>query len=160
MTTQDRPGVFVPRPAGHPETTEEQHMTTDQNPDRAVCICGHPKRQHFEDVCITEITGCDCGDFLPTDAAAEEITRLQQIVRQQSTNGIADHLPARLEAVLTERFTELGNPFSGMRRHEQGPDGWPASHPVGPHQVAEVLRELLTAAPAVVAQPGKEADRG
>ncbi|MFE2965543.1 hypothetical protein ACFXKC_18055 [Streptomyces sp. NPDC059340] len=58
-----------------------------------------------------------------------------------------DDLPARLEAVLTERFTELGNPFSAMRRHEKGPDGWPASHPVGPHQVAEVLRELLAAAP-------------
>ncbi|MEV8494868.1 hypothetical protein AB0471_39300 [Streptomyces sp. NPDC052002] len=52
-------------------------------------------------------------------------------------------LPDRLRTVLTERFTELGNPFSAMRRHEQGPDGWPASHPVGPHQVAEVLRELL-----------------
>jgi hypothetical protein len=52
-------------------------------------------------------------------------------------------LPDRLRTVLTERFTELGNPFSEMRRHEQGPDGWPASHPVGPHQVAEVLRELL-----------------
>jgi hypothetical protein len=55
-------------------------------------------------------------------------------------------LPARLEAVLTERYTELGNPFSGMRRREQGPDGWPASHPVGPRRVAEVLRELLPAA--------------
>jgi len=54
-------------------------------------------------------------------------------------------MPDRLEAVLTERFTELGNPYSEMRRHEQGPDGWPASHPVGPHHVAEVLRELLAA---------------
>ncbi|MFE9921597.1 hypothetical protein ACFYQA_08440 [Streptomyces sp. NPDC005774] len=52
-------------------------------------------------------------------------------------------LPARLEATLTERYTELGNPFSRMRRQEQGPDGWPAEHPVGPHHVAEVLRELL-----------------
>ncbi|KND45324.1 hypothetical protein [Streptomyces stelliscabiei] len=68
----------------------------------------------------------------------------------------AEGLPARLEAALTERFTALGNPFSEMRRQEQGPDGWPASRPVGPHQVAEVLRELLAAAPAVVAQPGKE----
>lgn len=55
-------------------------------------------------------------------------------------------LADRLEAALTERFTELGNPFSEMRRHEQGPDGWPASHPVGPAKVAEVLRELLDAA--------------
>lgn len=56
----------------------------------------------------------------------------------------AADLPARLEAVLTERYTELGNPFAEMRRQEQGPDGWPASHPVGPHHVAETLRELLT----------------
>ena len=70
-----------------------------------------------------------------------------------------DDLPARLEAVLTG-YTELGNPFSEMRRHEQGPDGWPASRPVGPHHVAEVLRELL-AAPAVGEQPEtQEADRG
>ncbi|MFD9630116.1 hypothetical protein [Streptomyces violascens] len=54
-------------------------------------------------------------------------------------------LPDRLCTALTERFTELGNPFSEMRRHERGPDGWPASHPVGPHGVAEVLRELLAA---------------
>lgn len=55
----------------------------------------------------------------------------------------ADDLPARLEAVLTDRFIALGNPFSEMRRQERGPDGWPASHPVGPRHVAEVLRELL-----------------
>ncbi|MFE4535652.1 hypothetical protein ACFRKB_11290 [Streptomyces scopuliridis] len=54
-------------------------------------------------------------------------------------------LPARLEAALTERFTELGNPYSRMSRHEKGPDGWPAAHPVGPRHVAEVLRELLAA---------------
>ncbi|MEH0552540.1 hypothetical protein [Streptomyces sp. B21-101] len=67
-------------------------------------------------------------------------------------------LADRLEAALTERFTELGNPFSEMRRHEQGPDGWPASHPVGPNTVAEVLRELMAdetpaARPAVAEQP-------
>jgi hypothetical protein len=28
----------------------------------------------------------------------------------------------------------------------QGPDGWPASKEVGPHDVAEVLRELLATA--------------
>jgi hypothetical protein len=73
-----------------------------------------------------------------------------------TTNPQAD-LPARLEAVLTERFTELGNPFSEMRRHEQGPDGWPASHPVGPHQVAEVLRELLAAVPVPAPAPADRA---
>lgn len=75
----------------------------------------------------------------------------------ETTNPQTDDLAARLEAVLTERFTELGNPFAEMRRHEKGPDGWPASHPVGPHQVAEVLRELLAAAPA--AAPSAPADR-
>ncbi|MFE2710558.1 hypothetical protein ACFXKI_00855 [Streptomyces mirabilis] len=69
-------------------------------------------------------------------------------------------LPARLEAVLAERFTELGNPFSEMRRHEKGPDGWPASHPVGPHQVAEVLRELLAAAPVPPSEPVNPCSRG
>ncbi|MFD5709518.1 hypothetical protein ACFWHW_03835 [Streptomyces pharetrae] len=58
------------------------------------------------------------------------------------TNQTTD-LPARLEAVLTERYTELGNPFSRMHRQEKGPDGWPAERPVGPHHVAEALRELM-----------------
>ncbi|MFL1903119.1 hypothetical protein ACJWDR_29040 [Streptomyces tauricus] len=71
---------------------------------------------------------------------------------EQPENETPD-LPARLEAALTERFTELGNPFSRMSRREKGPDGWPAEHPVGPHHVAEVLRELQAAPPAVVPQP-------
>ncbi|MDX3759305.1 hypothetical protein [Streptomyces sp. AK02-04a] len=75
----------------------------------------------------------------------------------ETTNPQPDDLAARLEAALTARFTELGNPFSAMRRQEKGPDGWPASHPVGPHHVAEVLRELLAAAPAPASAP---ADRG
>ncbi|MFE9372285.1 hypothetical protein ACFYM2_21295 [Streptomyces sp. NPDC006711] len=66
-------------------------------------------------------------------------------------------LPDRLRTVLTERFTELGNPFSAMRRHEQGPDGWPASHPVGPHQVPEVLRELLATDQAALPAPADRA---
>ncbi|MFE2485993.1 hypothetical protein ACFXGR_22385 [Streptomyces mirabilis] len=68
-----------------------------------------------------------------------------------------DDLPARLEVALTERFTENNNPFSAMRRQEKGPDGWPASHPVGPHQVAEVLRELLAAAPVPPSAPTERA---
>jgi hypothetical protein len=93
--------------------------------DRAaepLCVCGHPMRLHHEDVCLTD---CGCNDGLESDGDAD--------------------LPDRLAAALTARFTELGNPHSQMRRHEQGPDGWPASHPVGPRQVAEVLRELLAA---------------
>jgi hypothetical protein len=76
----------------------------------------------------------------------------------ETTNPQADDVAARLEAVLTERFTELGNPFSEMRRQEKGPDGWPASHPVGPHHVAEVLRELLAAAPASPSAPADRAE--
>ncbi|QDN57354.1 hypothetical protein [Streptomyces sp. S1D4-20] len=75
----------------------------------------------------------------------------------ETTNPQPDDLAARLEAVLTERFTELGNPFAAMRRQEKGPDGWPASHPVGPHHVAEVLRELLAAAPASPSAPADQA---
>ncbi|ONI48658.1 MULTISPECIES: hypothetical protein [unclassified Streptomyces] len=63
-------------------------------------------------------------------------------------------LPDRLQAVLTERFTELGNPYSRMRIQEKGPDGWPAEFPVGPNRVAEVLRELLAEE-----QPPAPADR-
>jgi hypothetical protein len=52
-----------------------QAPATDQT---AVCICGHTEAQHFEDVCITEITGCDCGDFIPPDAASEVIDRWRE----------------------------------------------------------------------------------
>ncbi|MFE5681696.1 hypothetical protein [Streptomyces sp. NPDC056512] len=62
--------------------------------------------------------------------------------RTEPTAPPAD-LPERLRAVLTERFTALGNPYAEMRRNEKSPDGWPASHPLGPNDVAEVLRELL-----------------
>ncbi len=64
----------------------------------------------------------------------------------EQTDPRALPLPDRLEAVLTQRFTELGNPFSRMSINFQGPDGWPASKEVGPHDVAEVLRELLATA--------------
>ena len=104
-----------------------------------VCVCGHPMHRHHEDVCLT---GCGCNDG-------------------REPGEVAD-LPGRLAAALTARFTELGNPFSEMRYHEQGPDGWPASHPVGPNRVAEVLRELMAAAPAVPlvgsAEPQDETD--
>ena len=58
----------------------------------------------------------------------------------------ATDLPDRLAAILTERYTEHGNPFSGMRTSIPSPDGWPASRQVSPRDVATVLRELLTAA--------------
>jgi hypothetical protein len=92
-------------------------------------------------------------------AAVDSLRRLAAVpaaVSGRTDDETQDDLPARLEAALTERYTELGNPFSEMRRREQGPDGWPASHPVGPRGVAEVLRELL-AAPAVGGAQPKEA---
>lgn len=70
----------APRIPG-PEGISHLHPAAGRSP-AAVCICGHTEQQHFEDVCLTEITGCDCGDFLTVEAAAEEITRLRQIARQ------------------------------------------------------------------------------
>lgn len=48
----------------------------------AVCICGHSKQQHFEDACITETTGCNCGDYLEPQDAAEVIDRWRQAALQ------------------------------------------------------------------------------
>jgi len=93
----------------------------------------------------------------PLVSAPTRTRNLPTAFEEQPMPDTTNDLPTRLEAVLTERFTELGNQFAEMRRHEQGPDGWPASHPVGPHHVAEVLRELLAAAPAAV--PSAPADR-
>lgn len=105
----------------------QQPAVSSPPPDQTaepVCLCGHPMRQHHEDVCLTE---CGCQDGREPEAPGD--------------------LPGRLEAALTARFTESGNPFSRMRIAFQGPDGWPASKDVGPHDVALVLRELLAAAP-------------
>ena len=82
-----------------------------------------------------------CDDPRTIAAYAAAVARAAAVTPPASQ--AADDLPDRLEAILTARFTELGNPHSEMRRHEQGPDGWPASHPVGPRLVAEVLRELM-----------------
>jgi hypothetical protein len=82
-----------------------------------------------------------CDDPRTIAAYAAAVARAAAVT--PSADQAAEDLPDRLEAILTARFTELGNPHSEMRRHEQGPDGWPASHPVGPRLVAEVLRELL-----------------
>ena len=116
---QDRLDAAVATLGDRGVTSTALHCdVTDRAAVEPVCVCGHPIGLHHEDVCLR--ADCGCADSLETGA-----------------------LPEALEAVLTERYTELGNPFSEMRRREQGPDGWPASRPVGPHHVAEALRELL-----------------
>jgi len=88
-----------------------------------------------------------CDDPRTIAAFAAAVVRAYAVVQEPATE-----LPDRLAAALTARFTELGNPFSRMVVHEQGPDGWPVTHPVGPNRVAEVLRELMAEQPAVEAQ--------
>jgi hypothetical protein len=70
----------------------------------AVCICGHTEQQHFEDVCITEITGCDCGDFLPPDAAREVIARWREAATRKPADqtAVATAGPVKQRADLTE----------------------------------------------------------
>lgn len=48
----------------------------------AVCICGHPPRHHFEDVCLA----CDCGDYLEPGAAREVIARMLEAATQKTTD--------------------------------------------------------------------------
>lgn len=55
----------------------------------ATCICQHTEQQHFEDACLV----CDCGDYLPPEAAREVIARW----RTAALNARADRA-----AVLTE----------------------------------------------------------
>jgi hypothetical protein len=71
-----------------------------------VCICGHSKQQHFEDACITEITGCNCGDYLEPQDAAEVIDRWRQ---------------AALQARTADRATLL--------REAEAPTDWIDGHP-------------------------------
>lgn len=68
----------------------------------AVCICGHTEQQHFEDACITEVTGCQCGDYLPPDAAREVIARW----REAATQARADRA-AVLNAAAQRLYTAL-----------------------------------------------------
>jgi hypothetical protein len=141
------------------EEREAQAHLDQLAEELAAAIASCPGYEMNPNPCRCPCEGCKhhCGAHDPQPAVAPCVAA----EAPHAATPDADDLAARLEAVLTERFTELGNPFSEMRRQEQGPDGWPSSRPVGPHQVAEVLRELLTVdAPAVVAQPGKETDTG
>lgn len=96
--------------------------------------------------------------FCGTECAAGQPAAQQPADRATVLREAADTLPEQLRAVLAERYADNGNPFSRMVIHFQGPDGWPATKPVGPNVVAEVLQELLRrmadeAAPAVEARP-------
>ncbi|MCZ4513504.1 hypothetical protein O3Q52_36235 [Streptomyces sp. ActVer] len=160
----------------------ELRAAVDTSEDRCA-ECGHFRGAHEdaeEPVSVGRCTVCADDDERHDFEAAVELHHAAAVLPQPETQAGHD-LPERLEAALTERFTELGNRFSRMSRTEKGPDGWPASHPVGPHHVAEVLRELLhrtadeepeprlpdhtvneeetppTTAPAVVSQPDEEA---
>jgi len=110
----------------------------------AVCICGHTEAQHFEDVCITEITGCDCGDFLPPDAAREVIARWREAATRK---------PADRAAVLREAA-------DGFDRHAEqildGSDDKAAfvtkalrEQAAVWQEAAETLRRMAADAPAV-----------
>ncbi|MGW2725633.1 hypothetical protein [Streptomyces sp. NPDC001492] len=53
----------------------------------AVCICGHPEQQHFEDVCLTQ---CGCSDFLTAEAATEERARAEAAIH--ALRSAAEHV--------------------------------------------------------------------
>ncbi|MFJ8146008.1 hypothetical protein ACIQ6R_13140 [Streptomyces sp. NPDC096048] len=122
--------------------------TDEQRADREETERDHARGDHTH-------CGLTCEVELPTEHLRNFVIAkgypgtkgaLAELERRAAAKVAPDaDLPARLEATLTERYTELGNPGSEMRRREQGPDGWPASYPVGPRHVAEVLRELLAA---------------
>ncbi|MFM9656797.1 hypothetical protein [Streptomyces scabiei] len=76
----------------------------------AVCICGHTEAQHFEDACITEVTGCDCGDFLTGEAAREVIARW----RDAAIQARADRA-----AILTEAADEAETVAESLRKHHE-----------------------------------------
>ncbi|MEU4348280.1 hypothetical protein [Streptomyces sp. NPDC023838] len=74
--------------------------------DEPTCICGHPERLHFEDVCITEVTGCDCGDYLTGEGARERLARLVEIAKR---------MPADRAAILREAANVAGECAEELR---------------------------------------------
>lgn len=73
----------------------------------AVCICGHTEAQHFEDACITEVTGCDCGDFLTGEAAREVIARWRDAAIQDRADraAVLREAAGRYEEILASADT-------------------------------------------------------
>ncbi|MFJ5886822.1 hypothetical protein [Streptomyces californicus] len=140
---------------GAEETDEEQ----EQREDREATARDHAAgdHQHCGFTCEVKLPTEHLRNFVIAKGYPGTAGALDELLRRAAAPPApADRpdLPDRLKVVLTERFTARGNPFSEMRRQEKGPDGWPASHPVGPHGVAEVLRELLADE-----QPPAPADR-
>ncbi|MFJ8006153.1 hypothetical protein [Streptomyces fagopyri] len=97
-----------------------------------VCICGHTEAQHFEDACITEITGCTCGDYLEPQDAAELITRWRTAASQARAAGFEE------AAVVADRIAD--------ERFEKGRGM--GSTALGARLVAEKVRALAHAAVA------------
>ncbi|WCN06026.1 hypothetical protein [Streptomyces sp. M92] len=122
--------------------------TDEERADREETERDHARGDHTHCglTCETEMPTEHLRNFVIAKGYPGTKGALAELERRAAAQAAPDaDLPARLEAALTERYTALGNPFSEMRRQEQGPDGWPASHPVGAHHVAETLRELLAA---------------
>ncbi len=141
----------LPRPR-FDHTPMEDTMTTPTTDAETVCVCGHPGSQHFEDACITEITGCSCGDYLPIAGAREEIDRLHSIIRaqKQPTEPAPDaELRQRIETAIgpTMRIglqdAELDGP-GGAQRIGEWVD-WIADRllPVVATERADAVREEL-----------------
>jgi len=61
--------------------------------DEALCVCGHPVTQHFEDVCLTK---CGCNDALTIETAAEERARAEGAIH--ALRAAAEH--ARIGAAV------------------------------------------------------------
>ncbi|MGW6481281.1 hypothetical protein ACWGDS_25870 [Streptomyces sp. NPDC055059] len=115
------------------EETERDHVRGDHTYCGVTCEAEFPSESMRNAILARAIPG--------SKGMLDELLRRAR-AEAAAPSAPAD-LPARLRATLTERFTALGNPYAEMRRNEKGPDGWPASHPLGPNDVAEVLRELL-----------------
>ncbi|MDL5205100.1 hypothetical protein [Streptomyces sp. ALI-76-A] len=113
--------------------------------DRAasVCICGHAEQQHFEDVCITEITGCDCGDYLTPEAAGEVIARWRTAALQAR---------ADRAAVLEEAAEALGRMDYDTDSNDYGYDTYRDAWNGGVMDGAGLLRRM--AAESVPADTG------
>jgi hypothetical protein len=97
-------------------------------------------------VCEVPDYGAHLAEFIATARAAvpellAELDRLRA-------------LPELLENVLTERFTDTGNPYARMVWHEDAPDGYPSTHAVSPVKVAAVLRELISPAASAAVETG------